>query len=372
MEERTDSGARGERSDSGAASGGDGAARGEFGVARGDAGGTRDGAVGPGGGAAGWAALGSTPVVPARVPWRAVGVFTVLALGLAWAACAPLWLSGQGLQDPQFGLWAVVMMYTPTVAALIVVIRTVRPRRIPQLLGLWPIRPLRRTIGFCVLALLGLCALPLLAILLGGAMGLIDLDVQNLSGMAQNPVFAETNGLPLQLVLIVTIAALPINSLVSALATLGEEIGWRGWLLPNLRPLGTWPALLLSGVIWGVWHAPLILLGYNFGYADLRGVGLMIIFCVFLGALLGWLRLRTATIWPCVLGHSAVNSASSVSLMVLSVSELGNVHGVGLGSFLGIPGWILMAAAIVVLLLTGQFRKQVRAGVPTGSVPFGQ
>src|SRR5699024_10561760 len=148
--------------------------------------------------------------------------------------------------------------------------------------------------------------------------------------------------------------------------------GWRGWLLPNLRSLGTWPALLLSGVIWGVWHAPLILLGYNFGYTDLRGVGLMIVFCVFVGILLGWLRLRTATVWPCVLGHAAINSASSVSLMLLSASELKDVQALGMGSFLGIPGWILMAVVIVVLVLTRQLRKQVRAGAPTRAGVSGQ
>jgi len=312
------------------------------------------------------------PVVLPAVPWRAVVVFVVLAFGLAWAACSPMWISGQGLQDPRFGLWTILMMYTPTVAALVAVFLVHRPRSVPRLLGLWPLRPRGRTIGFCLLALFGLCALPLLAILLGGALGLVQLDLQNLSGMAQSPILQSAQDVPLQLVLIISIAALPVNSLVSALATLGEEIGWRGWLLPNLRSLGTWPALLLSGVIWGVWHAPLILLGYNFGYTDLRGVGLMIVFCVFVGILLGWLRLRTATVWPCVLGHAAINSASSVSLMLLSASELKDVQALGMGSFLGIPGWILMAVVIVVLVLTGQLRKQVRAGVPTGAGVSGQ
>src|SRR5699024_3491243 len=55
------------------------------------------------------AAPTAEPVVPSAVPWRAVVVFTVLAIGLAWAACSPMWLSGQGLQDPRFGLWTIVM-----------------------------------------------------------------------------------------------------------------------------------------------------------------------------------------------------------------------------------------------------------------------
>src|SRR5699024_11273606 len=35
-------------------------------------------------------------------------VFVVLAFGLAWAACSPMWISGQGLQDPRFGLWTIL------------------------------------------------------------------------------------------------------------------------------------------------------------------------------------------------------------------------------------------------------------------------
>src|SRR5699024_2673260 len=77
------------------------------------------------------------PVVPPAVPWRAVVVFVVLAIGLAWAACSPMWISGEGLQDPRFSLWTIVMMYTPTVAALVTVFLVHRPRSVPRLLGLW-------------------------------------------------------------------------------------------------------------------------------------------------------------------------------------------------------------------------------------------
>jgi membrane protease YdiL (CAAX protease family) len=51
---------------------------------------------------------------------------------------------------------------------------------------------------------------------------------------------------------------------INSLFGLGEEIGWRGFLLPRLLPLGKPRAYLLLGVIWGIWHAPLIVVGFNY------------------------------------------------------------------------------------------------------------
>ncbi|HIZ36792.1 MAG TPA: CPBP family intramembrane metalloprotease [Candidatus Ruania gallistercoris] len=287
-------------------------------------------------------------------------------MGLAWAVCAPMWVSGQGLAHPLSQVLMAAMMFTPTLATLAVVFLGGRPKSVPRLLGLGPIRPAGRTLGMTALSLGLLCVLPFLAALLGGALGLVQLDLANFSAAAAQIEALGVPGMDAQTYVLVNVLAVPVNAVISSLAAFGEELGWRGWLLPNLLPLGRWPALLLSSVIWALWHAPIILLGYNFGYTDARGLALMTGFCLGLGMFLGWLRLRTASVWPAVVGHGAVNAATAATLLLLHADQLADTAQIGIGTFLGLPGWALMAVLIVVLVVTGQFRKQAEPGVPVG------
>ena len=71
------------------------------------------------------------------------------------------------------------------------------------------------------------------------------------------------------------LATLLISPWINGIFGFGEEFGWRGYLLPKLLPLGKWKAYLLAGMIWGVWHAPLIMVGFNYpGYPILGVLGM--------------------------------------------------------------------------------------------------
>nr|WP_246475749.1 CPBP family intramembrane glutamic endopeptidase [Brevibacterium renqingii] len=158
-----------------------------------------------------------------------------------------------------------------------------------------------------------------------------------------------------------------VGSLSNVFVTIGEEFGWRGWLLTSLRPLGTWPALLTVGVLWGLWHAPLILLGYNFDRPGISGLGLMVAGCVMLGILFGWLRLRTGSVWPAVFAHAALNGSTTM-LLVLLIDADAPTPDTALVTFLGASGWIVSAVVIAVLVVTGQFRKRPELGDRTKPV----
>ena len=67
-------------------------------------------------------------------------------------------------------------------------------------------------------------------------------------------------------------ASLVMGPVVNGLFGFGEEFGWRGYLLPKLMPLGKWKAYTLVGIIWGLWHAPLVLAGFNYPGFRMLGV----------------------------------------------------------------------------------------------------
>ncbi|WP_278101229.1 CPBP family intramembrane glutamic endopeptidase [Microbacterium proteolyticum] len=319
-----------------------------------------------------------------RPDWLAIGVFAVTSVALSWLVALPLWLRGQGLADPFLGLVAAAMMFTPSlgvVAALLVQRRT-RGRRgaraVLRELGMWPLRPAVRTVWTCVAVIIAAPLLVAIGLAIVGALGLATFDLVGFSGFQrtlEETVPAGTPLPPVGLLVAVQLATIPIGAVINAPFAFGEELGWRGFLLPALRPLGVWPALVVSGAFWGFWHAPLILLGYNFLEPNAFGVLLMIVGCILFGILIGWTRLRTASVWPAVFAHGAFNASAGLGALVVA-ADSATPSPVVAGP-LGVVMWGVFAVGIAVLVLSGQFRADrldarlgpdpVRVDAPSGT-----
>jgi uncharacterized protein len=97
-----------------------------------------------------------------------------------------------------------------------------------------------------------------------------------------------------------------ITSIASAL---GEEIGWRGFLLPRLTANFGWRiGCLISGCIWAAWHYPLLLFAdYNSGTPKLFALTCFTLMVIGDAYILGWLRLRSKSLWPCAMLHATHN-----------------------------------------------------------------
>lgn len=109
--------------------------------------------------------------------------------------------------------------------------------------------------------------------------------------------------------------------MASALA-LGKEIGWRGFLVPQLIGSVRYP-LLLSGFIWGIWHAPMILFcDYATSTQPLLSASIFIFMTTGFGVILGWLRLGSNSLWPAVLMHASHN----VFFKAFSTDSPNNCH----------------------------------------------
>ncbi|GIT78650.1 abortive infection protein [Leifsonia sp. LS1] len=309
------------------------------------------------------AAAGARPDRPPRVPWLAVVAYVVVAFGLAWLVTLPLWLGG-GLTASFAGVLLIAMMFTPTIGALVAVflVQRPRPRSVPEYLGMWPLRPAWRLIGLSLAGIFGSILVSVAAVFLAAAFGAVRLDLTGFSGFSEllHSQLAAAGvqqelPLPIGVLVLVQLLTIPFGALINSVATVGEELGWRGWLLPSLRPLGTWPALLISGALWGLWHSPIILLGYNFGEPNLLGVLLMTLGCTAYGVLIGWLRLRSGSVWPAVFAHGAFNASAGVGALLLAAGSPASPAAL---LPLGWTGWIVCTAIAVVLVLCGQFRRQ--------------
>ncbi|MBN1274573.1 MAG: CPBP family intramembrane metalloprotease [Candidatus Aminicenantes bacterium] len=100
-----------------------------------------------------------------------------------------------------------------------------------------------------------------------------------------------------------------IQSLSGSIITIGEEFGWRGYVQEKLiRKFGLTRGLLLLGAIWGYWHLPIGLMGWNFPNMPILGAFILTpVSTIFHGIYLAWLYLRSRSIWMPTLAHAAIN-----------------------------------------------------------------
>lgn len=131
---------------------------------------------------------------------------------------------------------------------------------------------------------------------------------------------AETIPMPLStLMLIQALQGLFLGPVLNFVTCFGEEWGWRGYLLPKMsEKFSTLPMLIITGIIWGLWHAPLTIVGHNYGvgYAGFPFTGIlaMCVFCTVMGIFLSYVSLKTKSCIPAVLGHGAINGFAAIGI----------------------------------------------------------
>jgi membrane protease YdiL (CAAX protease family) len=261
---------------------------------------------------------------------------------------------GGGLNSP-WALLVTLQNFTPAIATLLVA-RWISPLpHMRRATGLrWGAKGTRWG-WYYLFALVGMTIFNVAAPFVGTLFGVFPLDLAHLSGlrvaMVDNGGQQVLHQLSLQIIALIIIATLPLQALLISPINFGEEWGWRGYLLPRLLPLGQWPALVTTGVIWGLWHAPLILMGFDYPQHHILGILLLTVFCVIIGVILGWTRLATGSVWPAVLGHAAMD-ANQVLGGAYVLLRAGAFPDTALAGLTGVTGWILPALFIAFLALT--------------------
>lgn len=143
------------------------------------------------------------------------------------------------------------------------------------------------------------------------------------------------------LMFFIIISGLITGVTLNTIAAFGEEYGWRNYLVGALREVKFWKATLFIGVVWGLWHFPLILMGHNYPNEPQWGVLLMVVMCILLGIIELYFVLKTKSMIVAAIMHGTVNAVSG---MVIYFTLGGNDF---LNGMPGLSGFIAMAVVIL-------------------------
>lgn len=137
-----------------------------------------------------------------------------------------------------------------------------------------------------------------------------------------------------------------INPVGGLIQCFGEELGWRGYLYPKLsKMLSNKKATLMTGVVWGLWHAPVVAMGFNYGkdYPWIAVVA-MVLFCSVINIILCSFKNWMGSVWSCVLFHAALNGLDNLKPSSLLMSKVPNLFiGPNLVGLIGGIGFVFFA-----------------------------
>ncbi len=257
---------------------------------------------------------------------KRIGIFLALTFGVTWAMAFGLMAAG-GTANPLATVVFSLFMLVPALASLATRAITrqgfgnlmLKPnfrRGWRQYLLAWFLPPVLIAVGAAVYFLLW--------------PGQFDPSMTAVLDAAENQAAAAGQTLPRDAMRVILLGQLVgglfLAPVLNIVFTTGEELGWRGYLLPGLMErFSPRTATLLTGVIWGLWHAPMIAMGHNYGLnypgAPWLGILAMVVFCVVMGSLFSWLTLRSGSMLPAAVGHGALNGMAGAASYFLVAGQ---------------------------------------------------
>lgn len=292
---------------------------------------------------------------PHSVPWKPVLIFAAIAYALLALSAAPFWFLPGGIAHPLYSWVLSAGMLAPAIATVIVVNLVTRGSWRDEVglrfRGRW--KRLALWIPLAVLVMLAINAASAVIMVLRGVPGdLTGSTWAHATTIAMADAGAE---MPVPVAVTVVLALTAVNLLVSVIPALGEEIGWRGWLWRQLKPLGFTGAIVVGALIWSLWHLPITLIGHNYpGAPRPLAIGMFIIACVALHFLFGAITERArGNPLPAAFAHSTLNS--TVGLAVSIVATQGTLEQMNwfIDTPLGVIGIALTVFAAYLIMPRG-------------------
>ena len=154
---------------------------------------------------------------------------------------------------------------------------------------------------------------------------------------------------PAVVIMITIVSGLLAGVTINAVFAFGEEYGWRNYLVDVLREQKFVCASILIGIVWGLWHFPLILLGHNYPQHSVAGVFMMVVFCVLASFIETYIVVKTKSVFPAAIFHGTINAVAGLNVILI---KGGNDL---LNGMTGLSGFIVMAIVIMIVYLFDRY-----------------
>ena len=187
--------------------------------------------------------------------------------------------------------------------------------------------------------------------------GFIDSLASALNPQQMDQAREQLAAMPVHPVWLIVVLALISGTTTNAILGFGEELGWRGFLVKELSFMGFWKSSALIGFIWGIWHAPLILLGLNYPQNPQLGVLLMTGWTILLAPLFSYIRIKSRSVIAASIFHGTINAVPGLAIILISG---GDDLTVGLT---GLAGFIVFALADILLFIYDRFITREKVNV---------
>ncbi|WP_035768970.1 CPBP family intramembrane glutamic endopeptidase [Butyrivibrio sp. NC2002] len=240
---------------------------------------------------------------------------------IAWVMQVAIWMLYQNGGRVPGQLLMSIMMYAPLVAVLLAGVKLKGMGWKPRLKG---------NIG----VLLFSWFMPTILTFIGAALyfaiftGHLDLTGESIMASLGDAGTAALEQLKAQgisyatYMLMTSIGASIYAPLLNMFFAIGEEAGWRGYMYPVLKEkYGRKKGVIIGGIIWGIWHWPLIgLIGYEYGYEyvgfPITGMLMFLLFTIALGIMCDWVYEKSGCIWFPAILHGSINAAATIPIAV--------------------------------------------------------
>jgi len=278
-------------------------------------------------------------------PQRKIGLYLAITFVVSWGVGLGFAATGQDWGSPASQAVAMLFMMPPAFAALIVKGAMahdplleelgLKLRVSPWWLFSWLLPPLILGLTWCMGALMpGVETALSLDDFLAYYRDSIPADqMESFEAQVRSYGMHPVAGMLMQ--------AMMAGVTINAIRGLGEELGWRGLLHHELK-LGFWRKSLVTGLLWGIWYAPLVAQGYRFAEHPMMGVPMTILWCLLAAPIFEYVRVRSRSILATGILYGTLEGMSKIPPLLTG----GNDLTIGLYGISGLMALALVLAAI--------------------------